>query len=53
MIYLLNSYAERAKKIKNQAVVNEDPNVRLIRGMFVLNFFLIKNKNKYLRKKNK
>eukprot|EP01102_Stenamoeba_stenopodia_P004878 TRINITY_DN1532_c0_g2_i1.p1 TRINITY_DN1532_c0_g2~~TRINITY_DN1532_c0_g2_i1.p1 ORF type:complete len:1861 (+),score=489.46 TRINITY_DN1532_c0_g2_i1:320-5902(+) len=26
-------YAERAKKIKNQAIVNEDPNIRLIRDL--------------------
>jgi kinesin family protein 1 len=26
-------YADRAKKIKNKAVINEDPNVKLIRGL--------------------
>ena len=26
-------YADRAKQIKNKAVVNEDPNVKLMRGL--------------------
>jgi hypothetical protein len=29
-------YAERAKRIKNQAIINEDPNARLLRGIIII-----------------
>ena len=32
-LHLINRYADRAKRIVNHAVVNEDPNARIIREL--------------------